>query len=291
MHSYWDDFWGLTGLKDAAWLAARSGRADEARLLTARADAFRGDILASLDAAMAHHRIGFLPGAADLGDFDATSTTIALAPGGEMARLPQAALERTFARYWTEFEARRTGTKAWDAYTPYEWRNVGAFVRLGWRERTMKAIDFFMADRRPVGWNQWAEVVSREVRTPRFLGDMPHGWVASDFINAGLDMLAYERDGALVLAAGVPADWLADGGIVVERLRTPYGQLMLEFAAAKGKARLAYRLDGTPPPGGLVFGWPPASGSSARTAGGAARWEVGGVSLPGRAGFLEFSLR
>ena len=52
---------------------------------------------------------------------------------------------------------------------------------------------------------------------------MPHGWVASDFIRAVLDLFAYEREGdqALVLAAGVPPAWLAGPGITVKGLRTP----------------------------------------------------------------------
>jgi hypothetical protein len=33
-YSYWDDFWALIGLKDAAWLAGKLGEADEARLLS-----------------------------------------------------------------------------------------------------------------------------------------------------------------------------------------------------------------------------------------------------------------
>lgn len=260
MHSYWDDFWALAGLKDAAWLASAIGKPAEAALMTARVAAFRADILASLAAAQAVHGIGFIPGAADLGDFDATSTTIALSVAGEQPHLPQPAVAATFDRYWTEFVARRDGANPWDAYTPYEWRNVGAFIRLGWRTRSAQLVDFFMADRRPAGWNQWAEVVGRLPREPRFLGDMPHGWVASDFINAALDMLAFERDsdGALVLAAGVPDDWLAQGGITVERLRTPYGLLSYSLAADRGRVRLRYNLDGKPPPGGLVLGLDPA---------------------------------
>ena len=255
-YSYWDDFWALTGLKDAAWLASDLGRAREARLLEARAAAFRSDILASLAAAQEVNRIGFIPGAADRGDFDATSTTIALSPAGEQHNLPPGALLATFERYWAEFVARRDGDRPWDAYTPYEWRNVGAFVRLGWRERAAEAFDFFMADRRPAPWNQWAEVVGREPRTPRFIGDMPHGWVASDYINALLDMFAYERsrDGALILAAGIPDHWLAGDGISVARLRTPYGLLSYTARAEGNRLRMSYRLEGRPPPGGLVLG-------------------------------------
>lgn len=255
MHSYWDDFWALAGLKEAAWLARALGKREEALLIAARAQAFRSDILASITAAREVHGIAFIPGAADLGDFDATSTAIALSVGGEQHRLPADAVAATFERYWSEFVARRDGARAWEVYTPYEWRNVGAFTRLGWRDRAAELVAFFMADRRPAAWNQWAEVVGRNPREPRFLGDMPHGWVASDFINAVLDMLVYEReqDNSLVLASGVPAGWLAGQGVTVSGLRTPYGTLRYSLRSAGGWTQLDYRLDGTPPTGGLVF--------------------------------------
>ncbi|HLE85198.1 MAG TPA: coagulation factor 5/8 type domain-containing protein, partial [Thermoanaerobaculia bacterium] len=158
---------------------------------------------------------------------------------------------------------------AWDAYTPYEIRHVGAFVRLGWKERAHELLDYYLADRRPLAWNGWPEVVTRDPREPRFLGDLPHGWVASDFIRSLLDLFAYEdRDGqALVLAAGVPESWLAaPEGIAVRRLATPWGELSYRLArlgpAEGGGVR--FRLEtapGTgrllePPPGGLVFTWP-----------------------------------
>jgi hypothetical protein len=254
-YSYWDDFWALTGLQDAAGLAITLGRMEEGRLLGVRAEEFRADILASLAAARELHGIDFIPGAADLGDFDATSTTIALVPAGLQHRLPADALAATFERYWREFVQRRDSVRPWDAYTPYEWRNVGAFVRLGWRDRAAGLFDFFMADRRPASWNQWAEVVGRLPREPRFIGDMPHGWVASDYINALLDMFAYERprDGALVLGAGLPDSWLAGQGISVERLRTPYGRLSYSVRRQRGRIRIAYRLEGRAPSGGLVL--------------------------------------
>ena len=43
---------------------------------------FQADLANSIQATMAAHNIDFMPSCADLGDFDATSTTIALAPGG-----------------------------------------------------------------------------------------------------------------------------------------------------------------------------------------------------------------
>ena len=258
MHSYWDDFWALEGYKDAAFLAqVVEDEPAQARLAGAR-DEFRGDLVESIRLASGQHRIDFIPGAAELGDFDPTSTTIALEPVGELANLPRDLVERTFERYWREAEQRQLGQRAWDDYTPYELRAVGAFVRLGWRDRALQLLQFLMAGRRPPAWNQWAEVVGREPREPRFIGDMPHAWVASDFIRSALDLFAYEResDHALVLAAGIPADWLDGDGIAVDGLRTTYGALGYRIARDARGVRIAVDPGIRMPPGGLVFEWP-----------------------------------
>jgi hypothetical protein len=258
MHSYWDDFWALQGYKDAAFVAqvVEDGPA-LARLERAR-DEFRGDLVESIRLATAQHQIDFIPGAAELGDFDPTSTTIALEPVGELASLPRDLVEHTFQRYWREAEQRALGQRAWDDYTPYELRSVGAFVRLGWRERALQLLDFLLAGRRPAGWNQWAEVVGRDPRQPRFVGDMPHAWVASDFIRSALDLFAYERhcDHALVLAAGIPADWLDGDGIALDGLRTPFGTLSYRIARDARGVRIAIDPGIRIAPGGIVFEWP-----------------------------------
>src|SRR3546814_11410148 len=98
MHSYWDDFWALRGYKDAVEVAKVLGKDDEARRMAASRDQFRKDLYASIRVATQAHGIDFIPGAAELGDFDPTSTTIALAPGGEQGRLPADLLHHTFER-------------------------------------------------------------------------------------------------------------------------------------------------------------------------------------------------
>ena len=226
MHSYWDDFWALRGFEDAAYLAGRLGHEADRKRLTAIHDEFQKDLLASIAAAMERHGIDYIPGCADLGDFDATSTTIALSPVDALNVLPRDAVDATFERYWKFFTDRRDGA-AWDAFTPYELRNVGAFVRLGWRERAGELLDWFLRYQRPAGWRQWAEVVAHDERKPRFIGDMPHTWVGSDYIRSVLDMLAYERgaDSTLVLGAGVQPAWIEGSGLLVRGLETPFGKL------------------------------------------------------------------
>ena len=229
VHSYWDDFFALRGLKDAASLARVVADDAHAASFTAWRDAFRHSLYASIDRSMADHHIDFIPGSAELGDFDPTSTAIALTLGSEQAHLPAAALQHTFEKYYDHVQERQqAGPLGNDGYTPYELRNVGAFVRLGQRRRALELLDILLAGQRPPGWNEWAEVVWRDPSAPRFIGDMPHTWVGSSFIQSVRAMFAYERDAdhALVIAAGIPDAWVAnDADVGVQRLPTYYGVL------------------------------------------------------------------
>ena len=161
-----------------------------------------------------------------------------------------------------EARERRDGIRKSDAYTPYELRTVGALVRLGRKAEAHEVLAFFMKDRRPAAWNQWAEVVGRDPRAPRFLGDMPHTWVGTDFIRSFLDFFAFEREGegvkggSLLLGAGLPEEWLrAEGGAGVEGLRTIYGPLDLSVSISGGEVHA--RIAGVRvPQGSLALEWP-----------------------------------
>lgn len=255
-YSLWDDFWGLAGYKDAAFAAEVLDR-PEAATIAAQRDQFAGDIHAAIAAAVNHWNIDYIPGATSLGDFDATSTTMALDPAGEQARLDPGLLDRTFTRQVERVMARQAAGADWADYTPYELRNVSALVRLGRREEANALLDFYMGDRRPAAWNGWAEVVGRDPREIRFIGDMPHAWVASDFIRAALDLFAYEDIGAerLVLAAGLTPEWLAGPGVRVSGLRTRWGTI--DLAARTDDGALEMTVSGTAmPPNGLAVPWP-----------------------------------
>ncbi len=258
VHSYWDDFFALTGLKSAADLARDLGKTAEAERWAADRDEFKTDLYASINRVIQESKIDYIPASADLADRDPTSTTTALSPGGELedlrAKLPPQTLERTFEYYWQEIEKRKAGD--WKAYTPYELRTVGTFVRLGQPERARELLDLFLNDQRPTSWNQWPEVVFKDLRAPSFLGDLPHTWVGSDFIRSFLDLLAYERDSdqALVLAAGVPDEWIsAPGGVSVKKMPTPWGPLEYSLTAKGGSVRLRVGEGLRVPPGGIVF--------------------------------------
>lgn len=257
VHAYWDDFYALRGLKDAVLLATVVDDPAQAQRAAALRDGLQRDLHASIARVIAEKQLDFIPASADLGDFDPSSTAVALETVGEQSRLPAAPLARTFQRYYEEVRGRRDGTVSWDAYAPYELRSVGALVRLGRRDQAHEVLDFLMEGRRPAAWNHWAEVVWKDPGAPKFIGDMPHTWVASGFVEAVRTMFAYERedDESLVLAGGIPRLWVETGeGIAARRLPTPYGVLSYTLRAdGAGRTRMQVtgELDG--PPGGVLL--------------------------------------
>lgn len=230
MHSYWDDFFVLLGLKEAEWLQRQplirtleDGRnAGQRADINILPDIFRDHLYRSISLAMEHAKIDYIPGCVELGDFDSTSTTIALWPCDEGLFLPREALTATFERYWKFASDRMRPDAKWDAFTPYELRHVGTFIRLGQPERAYTLLNWFHQFQRPEGWHHWAEVVYKDPLTPKFIGDMPHTWVGSDFLNSIIDLFAQRDDGRTTLFAGVPQAWIDSGEVIgITNLHAP----------------------------------------------------------------------
>ncbi len=230
MHSYWDNFFTIKGLKDAAEIQKILGESASYERIAAIRDTFRTNLYSSLDLAMKVRNIDYIPGCVELGDFDATSTTIALTPCNELANMPVPQVYNTFDKYYAFFTNRRDGKAGWVNYTPYENRLIGSFIMLDQPDRAHELIDYFLDDQRPETgrWNHWAEVVWHDYRHPGFIGDMPHTWCGSDFINAVRSMFVYENedDQTLVIASALYQDWIdSPEGMSVENLPTYYGEI------------------------------------------------------------------
>lgn len=238
MHSYWDDLWIARGLDDAVEIANRVGERSDADRFGRIRDEFRAALHDSIVHAMQNTGIDFIPGCVELGDFDATSTAIAYFPCKQWRHLPQDALENTFDKYYSFFQARRDATD-WDRYTPYEVRLMQTYIARDEVDRAHALADYFFADQRPRGWNHWAEVVYREPRQAGFVGDMPHTWVGSAYLNALRALLVYEDDDLLVLAAGVPQAWFDTGDAIgIRNAPTYFGTLSYTIRARDDEVRI-----------------------------------------------------
>lgn len=253
VHSYWDNFFGVRGYKDATSIAGILGEKELEKHWAVARDDFRAALNASLKLAMVNKNIDFIPGCAEKGDFDATSTTIGLDPAGELDNIPQPQLNNTFQKYYQFFQERQKDAIPWSNYTPYENRIIGSFIYLGQKERAHELLRFFLKDLHPLPWNHWAEVVWREPSTGKYIGDMPHTWCGSDFMRSVFTFFAFEResDGAVVLGAGIPEEWLHEG-VEVRRLATHYGWLsyVMKQEGDSVNVRLSEGL--RIPPGGII---------------------------------------
>lgn len=228
VHAFWDDFWALRGLRDAAVMAEVLGDRQEAARLVKLGDEFSGNLRESLTATIERHTIDYVPGSVELGDFDPTATSVAISLLDQLHLLPQPETTQTFDKYLAGFRERASGRLDWNNYSAYEIRIIGALVRLGRVREALELTRFMLDDRRIPAWNQWPEISWRDPRGPSFIGDLPHTWISAEYLIAVRSFFAYEReaDESLVIAAGIGEEWLAEGREAgVENLPTHYGKL------------------------------------------------------------------
>jgi hypothetical protein len=214
-------------LRDAVALARALGESESAQRwegLTAR---FSASLFASIETTRAQRRLAFIPGSIEWADFDPTATANAIYLLDVPAELNREAVERTFDVYLADWRSKRSGTVEARNYTPYEIRIIGAFVRLGRRDAALELLRFFLSDRRPLAWNQWPEIAWRDHKAPAHIGDLPHTWIAAEYVLAVRSLFAYEResDESLILAAGLAPEWIEGPGVQVNKMPTLYGDL------------------------------------------------------------------
>ncbi|MFO0982417.1 MAG: hypothetical protein U1E76_11895 [Planctomycetota bacterium] len=211
---------------------------------------------------MEKRSIDFVPGSVEWADFDPTATACAMALLDLSDLLPSEALAKLFDRYLDGLRRRWAGEVDWNNYGAYEIRIVGAMVGSGGARQPASMLARFLEERRPPAWNQWPEITWRNPRSPGHLGDLPHSWIGAEFILSALGLFAYERsrDASLVLAAGVPHEWLSGDGVAIRNLPVPHGELSFSLRRREADA-LAFALDASfPLPAGGVIFRPPLTG-------------------------------
>jgi hypothetical protein len=256
MHSYWDDFFALRGLKDAVAIAKVLNEYEWGSKVSTIKDKFKNDLYNSINLTIKRKGIDYIPGCAELGDFDATSTSIGVFPCGELNNMPKDKLKSTFDKYFQYFEDRKNSKINWDGYTPYELRIISSLILMGEIEHAHELMEFFFMDQRPMNWNQWAEVVWKDYRKPAFIGDMPHTWVGSEFLNAARNFIVYENesDSSLVIGAGLYKEWIdSPMGISFENLPTYYGNLSYSIKKENNNYKITIRGNLKIPSGKIIL--------------------------------------
>ncbi|MDG4862282.1 hypothetical protein P8605_29475 [Streptomyces sp. T-3] len=243
---YWDDLWGLAGLYEAARLAERLG-APEVPELWGAFDDLKAATSASVRWVLAEQaRRGdwetYIPtGPGDVGRRD--STMIGAAAyfhplrlhmgeklGQDVDRAARFTLDTMYARFVTggfRHEA------AWNAYGPYLGMQLAhAYLLAGDPEKMDRLLGWTVAAAFPKAlqraaalgaWNEqhafpiasdFAEFPDRHW----YMGDIPHGWAAAEYLLLLRDILFFEadedRDPHLYIAPGIRPHWVPDGETV-----------------------------------------------------------------------------
>jgi len=254
---YWDDFWGVAGLRAAASLLEHMGRDEPADRFRAEAD----DLLAAIDRSVAHavERLG----------------TPAI-PASPYRRLDSGAIGSVAASYplalWAADDPRMLGTLDYlvrdclvdggffqdvihSGINPYLTLHLAqALLRAGDPLRLDQARGLMRAVARlasPTG--QWPEAIH-----PRTgggcMGDGHHVWAAAEWVLAVRNALVREEaDGAgerLVLASGVMPEWLDAGELSFGPAPTPWGPITVRVARRGAAVEVSWqgRWRGEPPP-------------------------------------------
>ncbi|MGH2469489.1 MAG: hypothetical protein ACRDGF_05410, partial [Chloroflexota bacterium] len=220
---YWDDFWGVIGLRDASFAAGILGDAATQGSDAAQAAALLARVMRAAQPAL--HSDGIIPnGPNDLrSPAVARGATPAVWPG---QLLPASLAAPIFQRYFQRFVQPYDG--AFNEADDNVWTLGGlelahAALYLGLTSETSEMLAWFIDHPTARGVYAWGDEVTRD-GSRLAGGDMPHGWTAAEYVSLLRDMLLYESGNRLELAAGVQSSWLkAPQGVRVSSLLTTFG--------------------------------------------------------------------
>ncbi len=245
-YSYWDAYFALSAWRNCEYLALEIGDQSVAAHAKAKGREFAANLTRSIRMTAEQMRTDLIPGSADRDDVDPSSTSIAFEPCQVEDALPSELVAATYDGAAARVKAISSPDFEGN-YSPYELRNLNAFVSLGRFEEAFQLLSVVLGSRRPRGWRGWAEVVWSDMRSPEYIGDMPHTWIGAEFATAIRRMLLRENGGALELFRAVPDAWWEGEGIALHQLPTAFGLVNLKALRSRSQATVELALTGAAP--------------------------------------------
>ncbi|HSH04517.1 MAG TPA: hypothetical protein VLL52_18550 [Anaerolineae bacterium] len=257
-HHYWDTLWAITGLREAANIATILNQPDDARWLTAEADALDQSLRLSITAVMGDPA-PYIPN----GPEDITSSAMARGSSNTLYPLElfdrdDPLIQRSFNHYYAQFIEPYNGAykHIFEQYWPYGGMGLARdYLRLGRQDILHQILGWSLSNETLPGTYAWAEQVS-PVDGGFSGGSMPHAWAASSYITLIDEMLVMRDENSLELLAGAPPSWLTAGQtITIDQMPTPFGPLTLRTDSTltidgdNWQGTITLTLDGAPPDG------------------------------------------
>jgi hypothetical protein len=238
---YWDDFWGLRGLLDAAELLRSGGQDEAAAAAEQHAVDFRRDIdnsLAAVSAKLAHRAIP--AGPRRRLDPGVIGSLVACSP----LRLIDALDPRMAA---TADAVRDRFTIGPAFFQGISHTGLGTYLTL-----QLASVELEAGDRRALDRLQWMV----DAATPTFtwpeavhpqlgggcMGDGHHGWAAADFLSFVRNLLVRETEDGLALCSMLPDEWTGQN-LGVQDAPTHVGRLSFAVRWHGDRPALLWELD------------------------------------------------
>ncbi|MDP3064365.1 MAG: hypothetical protein Q8O40_14310, partial [Chloroflexota bacterium] len=260
-HHYWDDFWAIGGLREAAYLAKVLGKADDEHYFEHEAEDLTRLVLRSIERVCRDAGVDYIPN----GPEDVTSSSMArgTTPAVWPLRLfspDDPSILRSFERYYQMWVKPRGNAYIHNSGNLWVYGGLElahSYLLLGQAGRAADMVQWVIDNQTAPGTYAWAEAVKPE--TSRFSGgDMPHSWAAAEYVLYLRDALVREDGDRLVLADGVPAPWMQAGQQVeIHHAPTYFGEAGYTLVSHADQGYWELTIDeGTGAPGGFVLRGP-----------------------------------
>lgn len=237
---YWDDFWGVAGLRAASEMAKRADQEGRAKKYAVAAAEFADAIWRSIAQIPEERKLGAIPASpyrrldsGAIGCLVADYPLQLVAPGDSRVKRTAAFLYDDCFLDGAFFQ-----DMIHSGINPYLTLSVAqTFLRGGdmrFRDMVRRVAEL------ATDTGQWPEAI-HPFTGGGCMGDGQHGWAAAEWVMMLRNMFVREDDGVLILGSGVFPEWLQSR----ETLRfgptpTPWGPFTLRLAKSKGDLLLEF---------------------------------------------------
>ncbi len=236
---YWDDFWGVAGLKAAARLADRFRSEGEGRALREEAERFEAAIFKTIDAIPERRSRGGIPAApgrrmdsAAIGSLVA-DYPLQLTPPGDPRMMHTAAFLLDHCLHEGAFfqDMIHSGQNAYMTLALAQ-----SFLRAG-DPRHRALIQAVARLATPTG--QWPEAI-HPFTAGGCMGDGQHGWAAAEWVLAIRSLFLREEADHLIIGAGLFPEWLVtDAELFFGPGPTAWGPVTVRVAVQEDVCRVS----------------------------------------------------
>lgn len=239
---YWDDWWGLAGLRAAVFAANTFNSPEDAQKLRFAYDAFLRDINESLRRAAEKNGALWMPAAPTRrADSAMVSNLIAFYPlqllAADDRRICATIEELKRVAFVDGAFFHHVGHGGFGTYLALHIAGCQLFQG---KAEAWEALRFLLKNASPT-WT-WGETIHPQTRRGGH-GDGHHGWAAADVVSFIRNALLYEEGDHLVVTPALPDEWVFEtASIKVERAATYFG--IVDFTLAFGDKNATLVLKG-----------------------------------------------